>query len=178
MPSTAADDPTFSPDAEWRGVRRNCAWNGRVWPMTNSHVAEALGRVATALDPAWRGRAAELLGRYVRMLFFDGDASRPNSFEHYSPLTGRPGAYRGVDDYQHSWINDLIIRYAAGFRPSADGGFVVDPLPLGLERLRLERLPYRGARVTIAIEDGRLAVDVNGARRAEGPAGEPLEVRR
>ncbi|HEX7118382.1 MAG TPA: trehalase family glycosidase [Longimicrobiales bacterium] len=176
VPSTAADDPTFSADAEWKGVRQNCAWNGRVWPMANSHLVDALGHVATTLDPAWRGRAAELLGRFVRMLFFDGDPARPNAFEHYSPMTGRPGVYRGLDDYQHSWINDLIIRYVAGFRPMAGGGFVVDAFPFGLERLRLERLPYRGATVTIAIDDGRVAVDVDGSRRAEGSVGESLEV--
>lgn len=177
VPSTAADDPRYSPDAEWDGVRQNCAWNGRVWPMTNSHVIEALGHVATALDGSYRERAAELLGRTIRMLFLDGDPARPTSYEHYSPVTGRPALYRGLDDYQHSWINDLIIRYAAGFRPRPDDGFTVDPLPLPFERLSLERLPYRGSLVDVGIDGERVQVRVDGTLRGEARRGEPLEAR-
>ncbi|NIR43140.1 MAG: hypothetical protein GWN99_14470, partial [Gemmatimonadetes bacterium] len=40
VPSSSVDDPYYSPDAEWKGKRHNCPWNGRVWPMANSHVAE------------------------------------------------------------------------------------------------------------------------------------------
>jgi hypothetical protein len=176
VPSTAADDPTFSAEAVWKGVRQNCPWSGRVWPMTNSHVVDALGRAATTLDPGLRDGAAELLGRYVRMLHFEGDPARPNCFEHYSPRDGRACVYRGIDDYQHSWINDLLIRWAAGFRPREDGGFVVDPLPLGLERLRLERLPYRGRRIGIAMDGERVRVEVDGERVAEGLIGEAVAV--
>ena len=74
VPSTAADDATFSADAEWNRVRQNCTWNGRVWPMTNSHIVDALGFVATSLDPGLRARTAELLTSFLRMLFFDGKA--------------------------------------------------------------------------------------------------------
>ena len=38
-------------NAEWKGKRHVCPWNGRVWPMTNSHVMEALGRWATPERP-------------------------------------------------------------------------------------------------------------------------------
>src|SRR5690606_29447624 len=134
-------------------------------------------RVAAELDPSFRERAAELLARYVRMLFLDGDPARPTSYEHYSPVTGRPALYRGLDDYQHSWINDLIIRYAAGFAPRPGGGFTVDPLPFPLERLVLERLPYRGSLVAIHIDGDRVRVRVDGEARGETRRGEALEVR-
>ncbi|MBI4494979.1 MAG: hypothetical protein HY690_19570, partial [Chloroflexi bacterium] len=87
VPSTSADDPLFSAEGLWRDVRRNCPWNGRVWPMANSHVAEALVRAAEHLDEALLPAAAEFLHRFVRLLFFDQDPARPNCFEHYHPFT-------------------------------------------------------------------------------------------
>lgn len=175
VPSTAADDPTFSADAEWKQVRQNCTWNGRVWPMANSHLVDALGTVSTTLDPGLRARTAELLTSYLRMLFFDGDPLRPNSFEHYSPFTGRPSIYRGLDDYQHSWVNDLLVRYIAGLRPTPRG-FVLDPFPCDLEFLRLERLPFRGRAVTVEIEEGAVRVVIDGGDVREARIGEPLTV--
>ncbi len=156
VPSTALDDPLADAEGRWRGVRRLCPWNGRVWPMTNSHVIEALG-VTSAIDASLRPRAAELIAKTMRMLCLDGDPSRPTSCEHYSPHTGRPAHYRGLDDYLHAFLDDLVIRWAAGFRPT-DDGFVVDPLPLDIEHMRLERLPFRGARLTIAIDARQVSV--------------------
>ncbi|MCI0436257.1 MAG: hypothetical protein L0271_21830 [Gemmatimonadetes bacterium] len=175
VPSTAADDPSFSADGWWQSVRRNCPWNGRVWPMTNSHVADALGTFADRHAPHLRARAAELVLRTVRMMFDDGDPARPNAYEHYSPITGGPSRYRGVNDYLHSWLNDLIIRWIVGFRPSAGGGFLVDPLPSDIAHVRLAGLPYRGERVLIEIAGDRLHVTA-GARRTSGPRDRPLVV--
>src|ERR1051326_7359061 len=98
VPSLAADEPGYSPDGEMDGVRRNRPVNGRVWPAANCHIAEALARGALALDPRYRQRAGEFLQRFVRMMFSDGDPTRPNAYEHYSPETGRPSAWRGLDD--------------------------------------------------------------------------------
>ncbi len=175
VPSTAADDPSFDPDGRWKGVRRNCPWNGRVWPMANAHLVEALGRAAE-LDERFREPAAELLERTVRMLFFDGDPERPNCFEHYSPLTGQPSTYRGIDDYQHSWMNDLVIRWAVGFRPRHDGAIVVDPLPLRIERLRIDGLPFRGHDVAVERNGTTIRLEVDGAVRGQAELGIPIEV--
>jgi hypothetical protein len=175
VPSTAATDPTFDADAEWKGVRQECTWSGRVWPMTNSHVAEALGAVATSARPDLRGRAAEFLSRYVRLLFFDGDPARPNCFEHYSPLSGWPSVYRGIDDYQHSWLNDLIIRFVAGVRPAPDG-FVLDPLPFDIERLTLDRLPFRGHSLTVQRDAEHVTVIVDGGTPVTTSIGDPVLV--
>ncbi|MGD8699361.1 MAG: trehalase family glycosidase, partial [Gemmatimonadales bacterium] len=78
VPSTSADDPYYSPDAEWKDKRHNCPWNGRVWPMANSHVAEALAITAIERDADLRPVAAEFIRKFIRMLFHDGDPARPN----------------------------------------------------------------------------------------------------
>ena len=173
VPSTSAADPTFNADGFWKGVRQNCPWNGRVWPMTNSHIADALGHVATTHAQHLRERAGEFIMRYLRMLFFDGDPARPNSFEHYSPVTGEPSVFRGLDDYQHSWINDLIIRWVIGFRPDGSG-FIIDPLPCGIENAQLDRIPFRGTNVSVRIDGETITATAHGERRVA--RGEPLVV--
>lgn len=176
VPSTSADDPYYSPDAEWKGKRHNCPWNGRVWPMTNSHVAEALARTAVNHDPTLRPLVAEFIHRFVRMLFHDGDPQRPNCHEHYNPETGRPSLYRGFDDYQHSWVNDLIVRYVAGFRPGDGEEFTVDPFPFGLEALTLERLPFRGRQIGIELAGEQFSVRVDGEDRGTSRLGASIDV--
>lgn len=177
VPSTSIDDPYYSAYAEWKGKRHSCPWNGRVWPMTNSHLVDALARAAIELDPELRGAAAELMSKFVRMMFHDGDPARPNCYEHYNPETGRPSLYRGFDDYQHSWVNDLIVRYVAGFRPLEGASFVVDPFPFGLESLRLSRLPFRDRRIEIEVEREAFAVRLDGSLLGESTLGTPLELR-
>jgi hypothetical protein len=175
--SSSGTDPLYDPDAAWRGKRMNCPWNGRVWPMTNSHVAEAIARVAIHHLPALRARLVEFLTKYVRMMFWDGDASRPNCFEHYHPVSGRPAAYRGIDDYQHSWVNDLIVQYVVGLRPAGEGRCVVDPMPFALDGFEATGLPMQGSSVDIVREGERVLVRVNGREAARGRVGEPIEVR-
>jgi hypothetical protein len=148
VPSTPVNDAYFSPWGEWKGKRTSCPWNGRVWPMTNSHVCEALARASQTLDETLQPVAAELITRFVRMLFHDGDPSRPNCFEHYNPYTGQPAIYRGVDDYQHSWVADLMVRYLAGIQPQLDGQLVVDPLPFEVASFQLSNVTVRGHSVS------------------------------
>jgi glycogen debranching enzyme len=161
VPSTSIDDPLFNADAEWKGKRHNCPWNGRTWPMTNSHIVEGLIR-------QWhRGRrevgdlASDLLTRFVKMMYFDGDLSRPNCFEHYNPFTGHPSAYRGIDDYQHSWVLDLLIRGVAGLEPCSDC-LLVDPLPLDVSYARLSGATIRGRRVSVVRQEQQIYVTVDG----------------
>jgi hypothetical protein len=177
VPSTAGTDPLYDADAAWRGKRHHCPWNGRVWPMTNSHIAEAIARVATHHLPALRAHLVEFVSKFTRMMFWDGDASRPNSFEHYHPVTGRPSAYRGIDDYQHSWVNDLIVQYVAGVRPLPDGRCLVDPMPFALDGFELTGLPMQGALLDVARAGDALRVAVNGREAARGRMGEAIEVR-
>ena len=127
--------------------------------------------------PALRAHLVEFLTKYVRMMFWDGDASRPNSFEHYHPVTGRPSAYRGIDDYQHSWINDLLVQYVIGLRPSSEGRCVVDPMPFPLDGFEARGLPMQGASVDVTRDGEQLVVLVNGREAARGRLGEAIEVR-
>lgn len=148
VPASPRSDPHYSPTPHWKGKRTNCPWNGRTWPMTNSHVAEALAHTAETLRPDLRERTADFIHRFVKMLFFYGDPARPNSFEHYHPESGHPSIYRGIDDYMHSWVVDLIVKYVVGVRPHARG-VTIDPFPFGLERFALEDIRVRGRRFDI-----------------------------
>ena len=174
LPSSSVDDPRFSAEGIWRGKRRNCPWNGRVWPMTTSHVIEGLLR-------CWRGGseragrlAADMLNRFARMMFTDGDPARPNCFEHYNPYTGRACHFRGIDDYQHSWILDLMARGFAGLHVDASG-IEVRPLPEGPARVSLGPVIARGRTLHVEVEPGRVSVSVDG-QWFEGSRSEPLRV--
>jgi hypothetical protein len=148
------DDPFFDADGMWRQVRCNCPWNGRVWPMTNSHVVEALGSCGLRLDSDLSRRCGELLQRFVRMMFHDGDVDRPNCYEHYHPDSGVPSVYRGIDDYQHSWVVDLILKYVVGIRPMLDGTIVVAPVPMDVASLSVDGVIVRGREIAVLGEDG------------------------
>jgi hypothetical protein len=176
VPSASRDDPRFNPDAEWKGKRHLCPWNGRVWPMTNSHVVDALAHVVREHRPAWAGRLGVLLRRFARMMTDAGRPDRPNSFEHYHPLTGRPSRYRGIDDYQHSWINDLIVTHLLGVLPHGDTGCTVHPLSLGVTAAAITGLRIAGHRVDVAVARGAFRVRVDGRGAGRGRVGEPLTV--
>lgn len=189
VPSTSREDPLFSAEGEWKGKRHLCPWNGRVWPMTNSHVIEGLLR-------QWhRGRretgplAADLLRRFVHMMHRDGDPDRPNCYEHYNPLTGHASEYRGIDDYQHSWVLDLLVRGAAGlepgFEPEVQPGVEpgakrpdllrIDPLPMELDRVELSGCVVRGHDLRLVRRGREVRVEVDGQEhRTE--VGRPLEI--
>jgi len=149
MPASSLDDPTFSAEGEWKGRRHNCRWNGRSWLMTNSHAMEALARTAQHLGPTLKPQAVELIRRCIRMLFLDGDLARPTSYEYYHPLNGKAPFFRGTDDYMHSWIVDLIIRYVVGLQVEDECQILLDPLPFGLDHFALEGAKIRGKSVTV-----------------------------
>jgi len=176
VPSSSRDDPRFDPDARWRGKRHNCPWNGRVWPMTNSHLVDALARVVRLDRRRWSARFARLFRRFLTMMTFGGRADRPNAFEHYHPVSGKPSLYRGIDDYQHSWLVDLIVSHVFGFTPLEGERFALDPLPIGLDRARLIDLPYRGARLRLRLTGERVHVTIDGRTAAVATVGEPLQV--
>ncbi|MHB8621529.1 MAG: MGH1-like glycoside hydrolase domain-containing protein [Chloroflexota bacterium] len=155
VPSTSVDDPYFSPAGLWKGKRQSCPWNGRAWPMATSHVCRALARAGQALDRSLQGSAADLIQRFVRTLFHDGDAARPNSYEHYNPFTGQPSAYRGIDDYQHAAVLDLLVRYLVGLQPEVDGTVTVDPLPFDLPSFALDNVLVRSHALSISWHTAR-----------------------
>jgi hypothetical protein len=142
--------------------------------MVNSHIAEALAHTALRFDDAGlRSKAADFMTRFIHMLFDDGDPTRPTCFEHYNPFTGKASRYRGVDDYQHSWIVELIIKYAAGIRPR-DADIVIDPFPFDLENLHIEGVTVRGRRVGVHRLKNRFTVSLDGVEAATSPIGTPV----
>jgi hypothetical protein len=176
VPSSSADDELFCADPEWKGKRMNCPWNGRVWPMTNSHIAEALASSAlSAGDSALRKKTAEFITKFVTMMFFDGDPDRPNCFEHYHPMNGTPSVYRGIDDYQHSWVNDLLIKYLCGIRPE-EFAVVIDPFPFNVRSATIDNVMIRGRRLKVAIKATHFAVWLDGIHHAESVIGKPISI--
>ena len=174
LPSSSVDDPRFSAEGIWRGKRRNCPWNGRVWPMTTSHVIEGLLRYRRRGNERAGALAADMLVRFVRMMFTDGDPGRPNCFEHYNPYTGRACHFRGIDDYQHSWVLDLLARGIAGLHIDEEG-VEVWPLPHELPRVALGPVRTRGRVVSVEVDEGRVWIEVDGVR-CEGSRDRPLRV--
>jgi hypothetical protein len=162
VPSSSVDDKFFSAPPEWKGQRMNCPWNGRVWPMTNSHAAEALAQSAVRFDDdELRGKTVELIDKFVKMMFYDGDVARPNCYEHYNPYDGKACEYRGVDDYQHSWVVDLVVKYIAGVRPEADR-IVVDPFPFKMKRFELANVLIRDKRLSVKRSGKSYTVEIDG----------------
>ena len=174
VPASSRDDAYFEAVPHWKGQRKNCPWNGRVWPMTNSHVAEAICQAALRYDDeALRRRGADFITRFVQMMFDEDDPERPNCFEHYNPLTGQAARYRGINDYQHSWVVDLLVKYAAGVRPG-DETVAVDPFPFDVDHLSLHDVPVRGHRLSVDRKRDRFAVRVGDQRVAERAVGDPV----
>jgi glycogen debranching enzyme len=183
VPSVSIDDPYFDAEPSWKGKRHSCPWSGRTWPMTNSHIVDALARAGRMLDPKMRMHAVELMNRFITMMFHDRDVNRPNCYEHYNPHTGQPSEYRGYDDYQHSWVVDLIIKHVVGLLPQDDDTLVVDPLPFGLDEFTLDNVKYRGHDVRIVWRahqsDGEpigLTVYVDGKQAAHSDMTESLKI--
>jgi hypothetical protein len=176
VPTLAAHDPRFSADGVWEGRRALRPTNGRVWPLRNAPLIDAVAWAARAgpTDSPLRAAAATLLRRHIRMLFANGDLRRISAFEHYNPFTGRGSAYRGVDDVPHGALIDLIFRYVLGVGV-LDGAIVVDPLPFGLEYAEVRGLHIRGRTLDVIVSASRVTVTVDGESR-DTEFGEPIVI--
>ncbi len=171
VPSLSADDPRFSAEGEWKSRRAADPWNGRSHPEVNAEIVDALAHVARTHAPHLRAQAAALLRRFVRMMFHEGELHRVNSHEHYNPLTGHASVFRGADDVQHAWLNDLIIRHVIGI-DAGDLGLTIDPLPFGLEYAEITGVRVRGRVVDVLIEGEAITVTIDGVK-SEGALGTP-----
>jgi hypothetical protein len=163
FPAEAATEPTFSAEPRWKGVRMSCPWNGRSWPMVNSHLVDALANVARKCDPTLREHAAAALRKSLHLLFHPGEGGGPCCYEHYNPATGMPAVYRGYDDYMHSWVVDLIMRHAVGVLPGSGGeipgDWGLDPLPLG-EDVECSRIPHPEGMLSVRVRSGSPSHDL------------------
>lgn len=129
--------------------------------MTNSHIIEVLGICSRRFkDSLLREKTVELIRKFVRMMFFEGDPKRPNCFEHYNPFNGKPSVYRGVDDYQHSWVIDLLFKYLAGIDISEDG-IDFDPFPFDLD-FEIDNLKLAGKPLKVVSREGVFKANYDG----------------
>ncbi len=155
FPATAKSDPTYCAEAEWKNKRLNCPWNGRSWPMTNSHIVDALANAARTLDESLKPKASEAVQKAIRMMFHDGEPERPSSYEHYNPETGMASVYRGYDDYMHSWIVDLVMRHVVGVQPRFGEKPEIDPLPLDLAEMSCTGIPTPNGLINVTVRNGK-----------------------
>ena len=174
FPSLSRDDPRYSAAGIWDGTRRNCPWNGRVWPMTTSHVIEGLLRQWLRGHERAGRLAADAIRRFVGMMFSDGDPSLPNCYEHYNPDTGEPCCFRGINDYQHSWVLDLLVRGIAGLN-IGDEGIELHPLPHDMPRVLLGPVRLRGSVIEVEVSPDHVELSCEG-RSFVGPRGAPVRL--
>ncbi|NJR79505.1 MGH1-like glycoside hydrolase domain-containing protein [Sphingomonas corticis] len=164
------------------GGRRECQWNGPVWPYQTTQV---LTGMANLLDhyrhsPVTRGDYLRLLRQYTAL---HQQGGRLDLEENYEPDTGLPivGLARS-HHYFHSGYVDLILTGLVGIRPRADDVLEVNPLlpaagePQALAWFRVQDVPYHGHRVAVTWDaDGShygrrgLAIEVDGREVARRP---------
>ncbi len=169
-----ANDVRFSRVGGRAGVRGDAPFSGPVVPLVNSHLIDALARVARAYAPHLRPHVAHLVSRTIRMFFEGADPVRIGSHEYYDPLEGRASAHRWSSDSTHSWVIDAIVQYVAGVRPH-EGGVTIDPMPFGLELVDVSGVRLRDHTVDVRIEGDRVTATIDGTRR-EGRLGTPMEI--
>lgn len=110
---------------------------------------------------------SEFIQKFIKTLFLDGDLNYPTSYEYYNPINGSAPIFRGVDDYMHSWIVDLIIKYVAGIRV-ADKELVVDPFPFNLSSFAIDKVKARGHFLKVAYtKEGGLELFVDAILKAK-----------
>ena len=171
--------PSISMDYPKLAELRKCGWtywNWYNWPMTTCHVADAVARAAKEFDPSLRSGAAELLLKYTKVHFIEGDLKRPCVSELFDPINGKPN--RPTLDYAHSYYIDLILRHVVGIEADPLSEDVrIDPLDLGLERFEARHLWVKGHELTVTWKPGEFAVSVDGRGAATAPRLTPLKVR-
>lgn len=158
VPSLAASDPYFNADGFWKGTRRGAPWNGRVWPMINSHILEGLCRHAERGNKRAQKVTKDLFDKTVTMLSGELEhLESPRTFEHYSPTTGLPCRHRGVDWYMHSFTLDNVFRIACGFTVR-NGEIQLDPVIDDMPDFKLTNLVVANKRFAIERRNGKTKV--------------------
>ena len=171
--------PSISMDYPKLAELRKCGWiywNWHNWPMTTCHVADAVARAAKELDPSLSSGAAELLMKYTKVHFIDGDLKRPCVSELFDPITGKPN--RPTLDYAHSYYIDLIMRHVVGIEADPLSDEVrIEPLDLGLQRFEARNIWVKGHELAVTWKTGEFAISVDGKLVATSPKLTPLKVR-
>ena len=151
-------------------------WNGSNWPMTTSHVVDAAARAAKELDPSLVPGAAELLMRYTKVHFIDGDLNRPCVSEYFDPVTGQPNVPKL--DYAHSYYIDLLLRHVVGVEAEPVSDEVrIAPLDLGLRRFEAHNIRVKGHDLSVHWDADRFIVSVDGRTVASSSKLKPVRLR-
>ena len=158
VPSLAMSDPSFNADGHWKGTRLGCPWNGRSWPMINSHVMEGLVYVAERGNKKAQKMVGDLFERTVSMMSGElENVDEPRTFEHYHPINGTPSRYRGVDHHLHSFVMDNIFRIACGFAVRF-GEIQNDPVTGNMPDFKAQDIPVGNKRFAVERKNGRLKI--------------------
>jgi hypothetical protein len=158
VPSVAISDPYFDAADRWKGTRKNCPWNGRVWANVNCHILEGLTTWAERGNKKAQKLATELLKKTVAMLSgaLEG-TDQPNAFEHYNPETGLASRYRGVHRFLNAFVLDNIFRIAGGFAIRY-GEVQDDPIMADQPDFKLHGMPLGNKVFDVERKNGRLKV--------------------
>ncbi|MCB9879346.1 MAG: hypothetical protein H6835_17260 [Planctomycetes bacterium] len=159
VPSIAMSDSTFDAAGQWKGTRKGSPWNGRVWPVVNSHILEGLCYWAERGNKKAQKLANDLLKRTITMMSGQIEGMDvANSLEHYNPETGLGSRYRGVDLHLNAFVLDNIFRIACGFAVRF-GEVQDDPIGDAID-FRLQGMPLGNKLWDIDRKNGRLRVQL------------------
>jgi hypothetical protein len=157
VPSISVSDSTFDGTGRWKGTRKNCPWNGRVWPVINTHILEGLTYWAERGNKRAQKLANELLKKTVSMLSGACEGvETASSFEHYSPETGIGSRYRGVNLHLNAFVLDNVFRIACGFAIRY-GEVQDDPIGEAID-FKLTGMPLGNKLFDVDRKNGRLRV--------------------
>jgi hypothetical protein len=112
-----------------------------------AHVADALANAAKTIDAGLAPKAWELLSKYIRLHFPDGDLDAVCISEQYDSLTGHPKLPHL--DYAHSYFIDLVMRHIAGLEPDETGTLHIAPLPTELDWFTVEGVRCQGREIAV-----------------------------
>lgn len=158
VPSIAISDNTFDPDGLWKGTRKTGPYNGRTWPMINSHVLEALCYVAERGNKPAQKATKDLFKRTIKMVSGELEGlGDPRVCAHYNPNTGLPQRSEGVDVLMHSFIVDNIFRIACGFAVR-NGDIQDDPVIDDAPDFKLHNLTVGNKRWDVERRSGKFKV--------------------
>lgn len=137
--------PAYRPQGGWMGDfikgRDGCMWNGPSWPYTTSIALDALALQSKQYGHRYDGQFRRFFREYCWQHFRNQSLHEPYLVEHYNAETGE--MLSDEVDYNHSYLIDLMIRHVVGLTPTP-GGFVVDPINLGLDAFDLDHVVLRG----------------------------------
>lgn len=169
--------------------RRECQWNGPVWPFQMTSVLGGMGNLLdhySAQGPVTRSTYVDLLRAYARLHYQDDDddsaGGRLLLVEDYYPSNGSAlvGLARSPH-YFHSGFVDLVLSGLVGIRPRDDDDFLeVNPLAdASVSWFRVDGVRYRGHDVSVQWDaDGShfggaagLVVEVDGGAYRNSSAG-------